>query len=368
MTDNLENKFNPKEVLDTNTNWKLEELETLETQIWLSQLETQAINEWAMRLFPQYNNEWKKITDVEEKKWYVFLLQFWKKELWKESFENLTKDIPLKEVSLFLYELLKVEQKKHLLQSASIILTNEEIKELKENILTKNYTQKQLSRLLNEFANEQLEQNVTSAELVKWTTLSKKIEKNDKNPEKFIENIDTVFYGYFTNKIPNISKDTTRNMATGLSIALLKLYNNSKWTLPIFLEPTKLIENIKNIKLIKENIDTWLNLLDKINLICEIANNKLNKNNSDKNELLMNPEKFSSFILKVVNNNLSEKNIKKEISNNQKDKNIKLDHDKIKDSLKKVFDQAWTNLTEEHIQKAWVIAWLWEEIKKAKEW
>ena len=372
MTKNLDDNFNLKDNLDINHNWILEkeELEKLWFKVSLSSLEKDAIdNAIKTATFIPENFRWEisKLKDPEEKKWYVFLLQFWEKELWKESFKSLTQQIPLKEVSLFLYELLKAEQQRDLLQNTSIILTNEEIKNLKENILTKNYTQKQLWKL-QEFIKEQLEQNISSAELVEWTTLSKTLEKNNKDPKQFLENIDTISYKYFTDNIPNISKDTTRNMATGFTIALIKLYNQSNWNLPIFLNSNTILNNLKKIKLIKWEVNTWINFLDKIDLINKVINNNLNKKNSDKNELLMNPEKFSKFILKVVSNNLDEKNIKQEILNNQNDDNIKLDHTKIKENLKSIFNKAWENLTEKHIKHIWTIASLWEEIKKTKWW
>jgi hypothetical protein len=64
-----------------------------------------------------------------------------------------------------LYELALIEKEKDLLKTATIILTQDEIKELKE-ILASGATQSNLKKL-KEFIEQQLNENVTSAELIK---------------------------------------------------------------------------------------------------------------------------------------------------------------------------------------------------------
>jgi len=139
--------------------------------------------------------------------------------------ENLVNTLPLKEVGLFLYELLKVEKEKDLLQTVTIILTQDELKELK-TLLTEKATNNKLKKL-KEFIEKQLNENITSGELIKNTTLEKKLKQENIKSTEFMNNIDEVWYSMLSSEVKNISKDTLRNIATGITLSLIKIFNKA---------------------------------------------------------------------------------------------------------------------------------------------
>jgi hypothetical protein len=204
-------------VLDTNHNHKLEkeELEQLGLKVNLKQLENEVINSnWKKYIPEKYQTEIGNKTP-EEKKAYIYLFQAGKELLGEKEYSVLTQALDLKEIVPFLYELIQVEKTKHLLQTATIILTQDEIEELKK-LLASNATKEKLSKL-KEFIENQLNENITSAQLIQGTKFEKALEKQNKNPYEIAKNVDEVWFSFLENyfsKNKNFSKDTLRNMAT----------------------------------------------------------------------------------------------------------------------------------------------------------
>jgi len=333
----------------------------LETKKEFKNLENEIITKNYSILFPQYKEELKKYeNDPETLKWYLFLLDFWKKILWNQTFETLTKSIPLKEIVPFLYELIKIEQEKDLLQVATIVLTNEEIKELKKLLATKATKTK-----LNEFIEKQLFENVTTAELIQWTSVENKFNKVNENPFKTMNNIDYFWYKFLQDENLNISKDTERNMATWITISLAYLYsklpNLSNFNLNSFKNPKVLaeflIKNKKWTESIKEKLDNLFDVIRELKL----------GNNSEKYEILMDPYKFHQLIMELFAG-LSKEQIKEKIIKSKKEKEIIPDHEKIKQETKKIFDEFGNKLSLSNAKTIWEVWNLLDKLKNTKNY
>jgi hypothetical protein len=203
--ENFENKKNNNtktdllNILDANHNNKLEkeELEQLGLKVNLKQLENEVINSnWKKYIPEKYQTEIENKTS-EEKKAYIYLFQAGKELLGEKEYSVLTQALDLKEIVPFLYELIQVEKTKHLLQTATIILTQDEIEELKK-LLASNATKEKLSKL-KEFIENQLNENITSAQLIQGTKFEKALEKQNKNPYEIAKNVDEVWFSFLEN-------------------------------------------------------------------------------------------------------------------------------------------------------------------------
>ena len=341
-------EFNPLEKLDTNNDNKLvkEELEQLGTKVGLQAIENNVIQTNISKLPTSYQDflKWKSI---EEKKWYIFLLEFWKKNLWKDSYERLINKIPLNEVSLFLYELMKLEKQKDLLKTANIILTDEEIEHLKEKILI-DYTKTKLDKFLD----EQLNENISSAELIKGTSFEEKLKQAWYNPYKFVKDISLVWENFILKDIKNLSKDTEYNIWTWMFLVFSKLYDKKKLVISknklIFNENTN--EKIKNAN---KNIQKAIKAL------------KLNKTTSENNEILMNPEKFSTFYLNILE--WKTQNIEEELKKWQKKGHAVYDKAKIIQENKELMNKIWDKITTNELKTIEPITKIWNAIKEFKK-
>jgi len=360
--ENEQREFDIAKIIDTDKDDKIEkeELEKLGFKVNYKQLEQEIINSnWKNFVPAKYQPEIEN-KNAEEKKAYVFLFQIWKKILWPKQFEILTSSLPLNEIAPFLYELALIEKEKDLLKTATIILTQDEIKELKE-ILASGATKSNLKKL-KEFIEQQLNENITSAELIKWTKLAKAFENQGKNPYEIANNIDEVWYKTLSKYLPNISKDTLRNMATGFSIALIKIYNKSNGKLNIgeFLTP----EWLKKLfsKKTKESIGFLWRFQKLIDAIKSFKTNK--KFEWENNEYLMNPEKFSQLVYNVLTKWLDKKEILKTLKEWEQNQEVQLNKDQLHQQLQNLYDKAGELIKPEQIKSLWILS----EIGGALKW
>ena len=336
-----------------------EKLKELELWIKLSQLEKSTINTYLEKNYPLYKKDFEKLTD-EEKKGYAILLKEWEKILWKKEMENLVNTLPLKEVGLFLYELLKVEKEKDLLQTVTIILTQDELKELK-TLLTEKATNNKLKKL-KEFIEKQLNENITSGELIKNTTLEKKLKQENIKSTEFMNNIDEVWYSMLSSEVKNISKDTLRNIATGITLSLIKIFNKAWWQFDF-----SWIKDVSKLeKIIIWNISALNRIKNFISILKELKFN--NPEDSKKNKLLNNPELFSQLFIKTITNWLTKKQIKEEIQKHQEMENIKLEKEKLKKQLENVFNTAGKYIKKEQINQLNAVSDIWWAIKWMKNY
>ena len=357
-------KINKKIETKNNLNVSKEELKNLEKELEIKKqfknLENEVIINNYPTLFPEYKKELQKYEkDPETLKWYVFLLDLWKKFLWTHTFEVLSKSLPFKEIVPFIYEMIKIEKEKDLLQTATIVLTNEEIKELKQ-LLASNATKKRLT----EFIEKQLFENVTTAELIKWTSLEKKFNQVNENPYKTVNNIDYIWYKFLQNEDLNISNDSLRNMATGITLTLSFIYAKTPAFQEINLESLKnpkvltdfLIKNKNKVKSIKEKLDNLFEVIRELKLW----------NKSEQYEVLMDPYKFHLLMMKLFSG-ASKEEIKQEIIKSKKDKNIIPNHEEIKKETYWIFNNLWKKLSLSNTKTIAKFSNLVEKIKWAKE-
>ena len=358
-----ETKFDLTKVLDTNSDNKIEkkELEKLGFKVNYKQLEQEIISSnWKNSIPTKYQPEIEN-KNAEEKKAYIFLFQIWKKILGPKQFEVLSVSLPLNEIIAFLYELAVIEKEKDLLQTATIILTQDEIKELK-GILASGVTKFNLKKL-KEFIEQQLNENVTSAELIKWTKLEKAFEKEDKNPYEIANNIDQLWYIFLDNNLSNLSKDTLRNMATGFSIALIKIYNesNGKLNFQQFLTPKRL----KN--LILENNKKSYNIFTQLKNLISIINKEKFTNKWENNKYLMNPENFSQLVYNTLTKWLNKKEISKTLKEWEQNQEIQLNKNQLHQQLQNLYDKAGELIKTEQIESLWILSetgWALKWVKK----
>ena len=352
--ENLEQKF------DTNNNDKLDkqDIENL-TWIQLNSLKEDVIDSKLNELAPNYEKDLKKLS-LKEKEVYLILFAYAKKILWEEFYNEFLsknwdyKDVPFNEMINFLSELLWNEQNKELLQTKEIILTTDELKEL-HKILTNKETREKLQ----DFIKEQLNEDITSAEIIQWTSFAKKIEDLWENPYKFMKNIDTVWFTYLESNLKNISKDTLRNMATWMTFTFIKLFTETNWKIPQFLknikDPKKLLEKI--------HIDEWKSFFEKTNLLIKAIKDIEKNKNWEENWILMDPQKFSEFYYNILTWEITEGGIKNKLQTESE--KYKPEDRKI-DELKKIANNASRYITKENLKKAWGLAWLWAMIDKLK--
>ena len=344
---------------DTNNNGKLEkqDIESL-TWIQLNSLKEDVIDSKLNELAPRYKEDFNKIKDIEKKEYFILFYSA-QKILWNDFIDDFLKKekyskVPLKEMKNFLSELLLNEQNKELLKTKEIILTTDELKEL-HKILIK----KETKITLQDFLKEQLNENITSAEIIKWTSFAEKIKSLWENPYKFIKNIDTVWFTYLESNLKNISKDTLRNMATWMTFTFIKLFTETNWKIPQFLknikDPKKLLEKI--------HIDEWKSFFEKTNLLIKAIKDIEKNKNWEENWILMDPQKFSEFYYNILTWEITEGGIKNKLQTESE--KYKPEDRKI-DELKKIANNASRYITKENLKKAWGLAWLWAMIDKLK--
>ena len=369
--------INPTSIFDKNNNWIIEsneleklwisktELEKLWIQVELENIKTETLDSIIETTIPKvYQQEILAMNKVE-KQWYIFLFQLWEKILGKKTIEILAewnKPLPLGEVTTFLTELVEAEEDRNLLETSTIVLTLDEIKELKQEIFTENYTKKRLK----EFVQEQLNENISSSEIINWTKLERKLKEAgyDKN---FIKNMDTISSFVFSNKL---SEDTTHNMWTWLTITIARLFNENEFSMSMW----SIFSSIKNgkLELNWEKDNKIINLFKVINYINKAVKElNLNKETSENNELLMNPEKFSQFLYEAILNNYDFNTIKAEIKDNQWDKHAQYDKKEIISNLKWVFNEIGENISVEELKESKTqldsVNTFWDTVKQIKE-
>lgn len=347
---------NFKKSLDTDNDWILKEKELEYIWIELEWLENEALNSKLWELAPNYKKEIDKLSN-KEKIDVLILFSYAKDVLWKDFHNEFFKkewkyaDVPLEEMTNFISEILLNEKNKELLKTKEIILTYDELSDLYKAFESKNKEKE-----LKDFFNEQLNENTTSAEIIKWTNFAKKIESLWENPIEFIKNIDNVWFNYLQTRLPNASKDTLRNMATWITFSFMRIFTEQKWKLPELLKdiknPTNLLSSIRT----KEGF-TFLNNTNL--LIKEIK--KID--NEEQNSILMDSQKFSVFYYEVITWKKSEEDIKTELKDNQgkyKKNNTNTAE------LKKIADWASDYITKENLSVAWSVAWLWSMLANFK--
>ena len=353
LDENKDSKINNKDLIALKEN-----IDKLWINIELKALEDSAIDNaiQTKKFIPQnFRQEILKIDNKEEKKMLVFLFQFWEKILWQESLNELAKDIPLNEVILFLSEIIEIEKKENLMETATIVLTLDEIKELKEKILV-DYTKEKLKK----FVEEQLNENISSSEAIKWTKFAKTLEKARKNPVEYMKNIDktlTIFFTALTSNIEtwktNISKDTLHNMWTWLSIAFLQFFAKNKDKVDFnFDSAQKAFEIISNTY---DGKNIAINFVGAANKIANVIKENFDKEwlpKSENNDILMNPIKFSKFIMEVYKNNLGKWDILSKLQENQKTKHAEYKKQKVIEDIQNIFNSKdFENIKAEDIKK-----------------
>jgi len=349
-----------------------EKLATLGFKIELENVKSDTVNDLVKKYIPKaYQAEILEKKDLKEKEGYVQLFVIWTNLLWKKTIEILAegdKSLPLWELTTFLKELIEAEEDKNLLETSTIVLTLDEITELKQKIFTENYTRKKLK----EFIKEQLNENISSGEAILWTSLAEKLKRNGISPINFVKSFDNINRTFIEGLLGKhkISEDTTYNMGAGISISLFKLFNEGKLNFNSINELKNLLKNKKWE--IKENAATLINLFKVLsNITKAIKELNLNNKNSENNELLMNPQLLSDKIVWWVNKP-SYKDIKETIKKYQKNEHAKYNKKDIILKLKETFNTTWDKLTDKDIKenKKYVdsIYKANEIIEKAKNW
>lgn len=378
MTENI----NPFKLFDKNSDWKIEknelaelwinksELDKLWIQVELENIKVETLDTIIKKNIPKNYQEEVLGMSKAEKQWYIFLFQLWAKILSKKTIEILAewnKPLPLDEVTTFLTELVEAEEDKNLLETSTIVLTSDEIKQLKQEIFTENYTKKKLE----DFVKEQMNENVSSSEIINWTKLADKLKEAgyDKN---FIKNMDTL--SSFVFKSDNLSEDTSHNMWTWLTITIARLFNDWKFlniwwinNLLWFLSgKTSISSKSNNIQEVQNILNTVANIKKAIKKL------KINEKNSENIELLMNPEKFSDFLYDSINNKKSEIEIENNIYAYIKSPSKFNNKKEVVSNLKKLFNKIWDNVSVENLQKnkgkMESINTFWNTIRQVKEW
>ena len=354
-----------KDILDENKDSKIDnkDLKALKKNIdklWIN-IELKALEDSTIdnaiktkKFIPQnFRQEILNIDNKEEKKMLVFLFQFWEKILWQESLNELAKDIPLNEVILFLSEIIEVEKGKNLMETATIVLTLDEINHLSQKIFA-DYTKEKLRK----FIEEQLNENISSSEAIKWTKFANTLEKAWKNPVEYMKNIDKAFTIFLTaitseNWKDNISKDTLHNMWTWLSIAFLQFFAKNKDKVDFnFDSAQKAFEIISNTY---DGKNISVNFIGAANKIANVIKENFDKESlgkSENNDILMNPIKFSKFIMEVYKNNLDKWDILSKLQENQKTKHAEYKKQKVIEDIQNIFNSKdFENIKAEDIEK-----------------
>jgi len=372
---NIEN-YNVKELFDENKDWKIvkEELEKLGLEVQLSGLEQNAIDNAinTSKFIPdKYREKLKKVKDFEEKKWYVFLFQLWSKLIWQETLnilaseENGERALPFDEVVLFLYKLIKIEEEEDKVETATVVLTIDEIKDLKENILAKNI-QNRLTKL-ETFIKEQLNENISSAEAISWTKLAKEIENSGiDTPANLMKNLDTVNTTTWALLWDKISKDTIYNMWTWFTLALLQLVDDKK----IDKDISSLLNIFKSNKWEvknKKNLNSITKLIEVVkNITLAIKNANLNKTTSENNDILMNPIKFKNLIIDAFDNNLDKWDILEKIQEEQKEKHAIYNKKEVLKTMSSLFNNI-KSISSKDIESVKPVNELWKTLNTFKE-
>jgi len=192
------------------------ELKYLSLQIELNNLNEKTINKSLQDIAPNYFNEIKN-KHLEEKKELLAIFLVAKRILWNNFVDYFLKwkkfnKVPLIEIQYFITELLNIESQKDIEMATEIILTEDELEQLHKILIISDQNKK--VNTLREFITEQLNENITSAEIVKWTLLEQKLKKEWKHPIEYMKNLDSLWYTYLIWELPSLSEDTIRNMAS----------------------------------------------------------------------------------------------------------------------------------------------------------
>jgi len=314
----------------------------------IDKLEKESLNKALYDIAPNYEKDFKQ-ADINTKRNYLKLFSDAKTYLWEDFCNEFLsknvkyKKVPLNEMISFILKILLNEQNKELLKTKELILTTDELKELHQAFESTNRKKE-----LEKFIIEQLNENITSPEIIKWTLFAKKLELWWKNPEEFIKNVDNVWFVYLQSNLENISKDTLRNMATWMTFTFIKLFEKSKWRIPNFIENIQNPNELLKIFLSKDGI----NFIEKTELIIKAIKNIKNE---EQNEILMNPEKFNMFYYDVLIWNKDENTIQSEL-----EKTWKYDKNNINiEKLKNIANNASSYITKENVTLSSWLAWLW---------
>ncbi len=330
----------------------------------LSDLQNEVVNSSLSKVIPQKYLKEIKSKNSEEKKAYIFLFKSWRELLSEETFNTLTTNLPLDEITSFLYELTLIDKEKDLTETATIILTQKEIADLKKIFAT--WTTKTQLNKLKIFIEQQLNENVTTAELIGWTELFNKIENSWKNPYEIANRVDEIWYAFLQQNFPNISRDALRNMATWMSLWMLELYNSSGWkiTLNNFLT----MDWIKKI-IIKNKAKSYLFFKRVTTFISAIKDIPIkHPEDAEKYKYLMDSVLFGKLFYYSTISYFSKEHIVDLI---MRDRNISSsevypDKDLLKKKVKSILDNAWQKINTNDVNAINNFSDLWQYFKWVK--
>lgn len=307
------------------------ELKEISKDLWNLQLSV--VNSISKNLPDSYVESLKGETEKEQTD-IILLFAYARKVLWKDFYDEFLakwwkyRDIPLKNMIDFINNVLLTKKTKQALLTKQIILTEKELWKLYTMLADKKTTVKDLQN----FIDDQLNEDITSVEILEWTDFAK-----DKEGMKFMKGLDQMFFKSLCDSFPNLSKDVLRNMATWTTFTFLKLTNtilkkqdpkkifnalqNNQWNI---------LDNIGNI-IKKENQAKVPNLLNSLNGVLEWIKGW------EKNAVLMDPQKFSNLFYKVLTWTTNDSEIKQALESKEVYDRKKRDTKELKQTLKEVF-------------------------------
>ncbi len=322
----------------TNAKEQKEQKTIAETQENLEKLSIETLQTKLKEIAPIYFKDFEKINNKEKLiNWYYKII-FLQNILWENfaklvfkwktvEWFKLNNSIPLDKINEIYNELQELQKEYWIEFMDTLILTVDELKDLIKNIESWKF---------KEILRQQFEENISLTEALSDTKLAKAFEKQNIPPEKLaqiIRNYENFTFWLLQKEYPDISPDTLKNTATSILLTIIKLVNQWK---------------IQNFDLRKKyNIITKLNLKQ---FFDKIFTDEQVKANSEKYQILIDPNKFSDLIIDYLTWTQEENKIIETIKSSFNEK-IKIDKQNILNKIKLQLNEKWVeSLKPEHIK------------------